>query len=165
MHEARECRAAQYGMIPNDSPRSQISILVKYGEVYFQRVVMGNASWQPLQPISVTRSGNVVTVRFHIPNPPLAWDTALPLPHQSALTQWRNGRGFELRVGTTPRTVNSVQIVHDGQWRRTAVYTDADRARIEPFDTIEIDLAKLWAYTALPTGASEDPAQYAYDSP
>jgi hypothetical protein len=84
----------------------------KYGEVYFQRVVLGNA-WQPLQPISVTRSGNVVTVRFHVPVPPLAWDTALPLPHQSALTQWRQGRGFELRVGTTPRTINSVQIVND----------------------------------------------------
>jgi hypothetical protein len=75
--------------------------------------VLGNAGWQPLQPISVTRSGNVVTVRFHVPVLPLAWDTALPLPHQTALTQWRNGRGFELRVGTTPRTISSVQIVND----------------------------------------------------
>jgi hypothetical protein len=85
----------------------------KYAEVYFQRVVMGNTAWQPLQPISVTRSGNVVTVRFHIPVPPLAWDTALPLPHQSALTQWRNGRGFELRTGNTRLTINSVAIVND----------------------------------------------------
>jgi hypothetical protein len=85
----------------------------KYGEVYFQRVVLGNTAWQPLQPISVTRSGNVVTVRFHVPVLPLAWDTVLPLPHQTALTQWRNGRGFELRVGTTPRTISSVQIVND----------------------------------------------------
>src|ERR1041384_7973378 len=85
----------------------------KYAEVYFQRVVMRHTAWQPLQPISVTRSGNVVTVRFHVPNPPLAWDTALPLPHQSALTQWRNGRGFELRSGNTPLTINSVAIVND----------------------------------------------------
>ena len=85
----------------------------KYGEVYFQRVVLGNTSWQPLQPISATRAGNVVTVRFHVPVPPLAWDTALPLPHQSALTQWRNGRGFELRSGNTRLTINSVAIVND----------------------------------------------------
>ena len=84
----------------------------KYAEVYFQRVVLGNP-WQPLQPISVTRAGNVVTVRFHVPVPPLAWDTRLPLPHQTALTQWAQGRGFELRVGTTPRTISSVQIVND----------------------------------------------------
>jgi hypothetical protein len=84
----------------------------KYGEVYFQRVVMGTA-WQPLQPISATRAGTVVTVRFHVPVPPLAWDTALPMPHQSALTQWRNGRGFELRTGNTPLTINSVAIVND----------------------------------------------------
>jgi len=85
----------------------------KYAEVYFQRVALG-ASWQPLQPISVTRSGNVVTVRFHVPNPPLAWDTALPAPHQGPLlTEWRNGRGFELRTGNTAIVINAVQIVND----------------------------------------------------
>jgi hypothetical protein len=84
----------------------------KYGEVYFQRVVLGNA-WQPLQPISISRANNIVTVRFHVPNPPLAWDTRLPMPHQTALTQWAQGRGFELRVGNTPRTISSVQIVND----------------------------------------------------
>jgi hypothetical protein len=84
----------------------------KYAEVYHQRVVLGNA-WQPLQPISATRAGNVVTVRFHVPVPPLAWDTALPMPHQRALTQWAQGRGFELRVGNTLLVINSVQIVND----------------------------------------------------
>lgn len=84
----------------------------KYAEVYVQRVVLGQA-WQPLQPISVTRSGRVVTVRFHVPVAPLAWDTTLPTPHQSALTQWAQGRGFELRQGTTPLTISSVQIVND----------------------------------------------------
>jgi hypothetical protein len=84
----------------------------KYAEIYFQRVVLGNA-WQPLQPISVSRSGRVVTVRFHVPVPPLAWDAALPLPHQSRLTQWAQGRGFELRQGSTPLAISSVQIVND----------------------------------------------------
>jgi hypothetical protein len=84
----------------------------KYGEVYVQRVVLGNP-WQPLQPISATRAGNVVTVRFHVPVPPLAWDTTLPNPHQTALTQWAQGRGFELRTGNTRLTISSVQIVND----------------------------------------------------
>jgi len=85
----------------------------KYGEVYFQRVVLGR-NWQPLQPIAVSRSGRVVTVRFHVPRPPLAWDTALPEPHQGTqLAQWARGRGFELRQGDTPLVIRSVRIVND----------------------------------------------------
>ncbi len=85
----------------------------KYGEVYFQRVVLGN-NWQPLQPIGVTRAGRVVTVRFHVPVPPLAWDTVLPMPHQGPLlTEWARGRGFELRRGNTALVISSVQIVGD----------------------------------------------------
>ena len=38
-------------------------------------------------------------------------------------------------------------------------------ARIPPFDAIELDLAALWANVARPTGASEEPANHAYDSP
>lgn len=55
--------------------------------------------------------------------------------------------------------------LHDGTWAAIAVYREADRARIPPFDAIELDLAALWVDVALPTGASEEPAQYAYDSP
>jgi hypothetical protein len=85
----------------------------KYGEVFFERVVLGN-NWQPLQPIQVTRAGRVVTVRFHVPVPPLAWDTVLPMPHQGPLlTEWARGRGFELRRGNTALVINSVQIVGD----------------------------------------------------
>lgn len=32
----------------------------------------------------------------------------------------------------------------DGKWLEIGVWSDADRARIEPFDAIEIDLADLW---------------------
>jgi hypothetical protein len=35
------------------------------------------------------------------------------MPHQTALTQWSRGRGFELRTGNTPLVINSVQIVGD----------------------------------------------------
>ena len=37
--------------------------------------------WQPLQPMSAEVNGNVVTVHFHVPVPPLAWDAGLPPPH------------------------------------------------------------------------------------
>ena len=56
----------------------------KYGQVFTSASCCGNA-WQPLQPTTVERSGRVITVHFHVPVPPLAWDTTLPLPHQSAL--------------------------------------------------------------------------------
>jgi Uma2 family endonuclease len=55
--------------------------------------------------------------------------------------------------------------LHDGTWAAIAVYRGVDRAQIPPFDAIELDLAALWADVALPTGASEEPAHYAYDGP
>ena len=81
----------------------------KYGEVYFERVVLGHA-WQPLQPTSVVRtSARVVTVNFHVPVPPLTWETAFSNPHQ-AIPQWSAGKGFELRAGNAALTVSSVAI-------------------------------------------------------
>jgi hypothetical protein len=84
----------------------------KTGQVFYQRVVLGNA-WQPLQPIAVERSGRVITVRFHVPVPPLVWDTTLPMPHQSAFTEWAQGRGFEVRAGTARIAIASVAISGD----------------------------------------------------
>jgi hypothetical protein len=40
------------------------------------------------------------------------------------------------------------------------VQKDDDRARIEPFDAIELDLAMQWADVPLPTRASEEAADY-----
>jgi hypothetical protein len=42
----------------------------KYGEVYFERVVLGKP-WRPLEPIGVSRSGSTLTVKFHVPSKPL----------------------------------------------------------------------------------------------
>lgn len=55
--------------------------------------------------------------------------------------------------------------LHDETWAAIAVYREADRARIPPFDAIELDLAALWADVARLAGASEEPAHHAYDSP
>jgi hypothetical protein len=84
----------------------------KYGQVYFERVVLGRR-WRPLEPLEVSAEGRVVSVRFHVPVPPLAWDESLPAPHQTALGAWKSGRGFELRDGNTPIEIESVAIAGD----------------------------------------------------
>ena len=48
----------------------------------------------------------------------------------------------------------------DDQWQAIAVHKDTDRARIAPFDALELDLAVLWAHIPLPTRAGEEPAHY-----
>ena len=85
----------------------------KYGQVYFERVVAGR-DWQPLQPLSVARSGRVVSVRFHVPVSPLQFDAGLPLPHQAPNPpEWSQGRGFEVWQGNRRVAIQSVAIVGD----------------------------------------------------
>ena len=81
----------------------------KVGQVYYERAVLGR-DWQPLQPMRVERRGRVVTVRFHVPVPPLDWDAALDPP---AIAAWANGRGFELRAGSSNIAIDSVAIAGD----------------------------------------------------
>lgn len=83
----------------------------KYAEVYYERVVLGR-DWQPLQPTSVAREGRVVTVTFHVPVPPLAWETTFQAPH-AGTPAWSAGKGFELRSGAAPLGIASVEIVGD----------------------------------------------------
>jgi|GEM_PF-2144998 len=45
-----------------------------YGKVY-KRVVIDGQPWSPLCPIRITRSGAVITAKFHVPVPPLVLDT------------------------------------------------------------------------------------------
>jgi hypothetical protein len=85
----------------------------KYAQAYYERVVLGH-EWKPLQPLASTiaRSGRNITVDFFVPKPPLAWDDALPKPHQSDLTEWKEGRGFEVRSSDrTPLAIESVSLV------------------------------------------------------
>jgi hypothetical protein len=84
----------------------------KYGEVYYAKVVLGQ-DWQPLQPMTATRSGSTITVKFHVPVLPLVWDTTLPAPHQSANTAWAQGKGFEVQNQTGQQTITSVAIQND----------------------------------------------------
>lgn len=81
----------------------------KYGQVYYERVALGR-DWQPLQPTGVTRDGRVIRVDFHVPVAPLVWEDTFQAPHQSALTEWSAGKGFELRAGGTRIAISSVEI-------------------------------------------------------
>jgi hypothetical protein len=36
-----------------------------------------------------------MNVRFHVPNPPLVWDTEFASPHVEK-DYWKNGKGFEV---------------------------------------------------------------------
>jgi hypothetical protein len=83
----------------------------KTAQVYFERVVLGH-DWQPLRPISAERtSASKVTVRFHVPVPPLDWDPVLPAPHGAMIPQWAAGRGFEVLVAGTRQMITGVEIV------------------------------------------------------
>jgi hypothetical protein len=82
----------------------------KYAEV-FDLVVNQKQPWAPLQPVQITRAGATITVTFHVPNPPLAWDTHLAPPHQLANGAWAKGMGFEVRdAGNNPLTIAGTTI-------------------------------------------------------
>jgi Uma2 family endonuclease len=57
------------------------------------------------------------------------------------------------------RTIEAFRL-HNGALIATGVYREPDRARIEPFDAIEIAVAALWADAPLPTRASEERGHY-----
>jgi hypothetical protein len=85
---------------------------IKYAEVFDQVVVQGN-DWQPLQPIGVSVEGQTVVVRFHVPNPPMAWDEAFGAPHQFVHAEWKSGRGFEIEDSQGLVTITDATIEGD----------------------------------------------------
>jgi Uma2 family endonuclease len=56
-----------------------------------------------------------------------------------------------------PRTLEVMRLV-EGKWTLVAVHSDDDKIRAEPFEDIELDLARLW--WALPLQASESSELY-----
>jgi lysophospholipase L1-like esterase len=80
----------------------------KYGQVYFERVVMGR-DWRPLEPARATRSGRTITVDFSVPVPPLELAMDVDVPHADK-PEWAAGNGFEV-IGAGQRiTIESVEI-------------------------------------------------------
>jgi hypothetical protein len=90
------------------------ALAIKNAQV-FHEVVVNGEPWRPLEPTSITSDGNVITVSFHVPSPPLAWDETIPAPHGAGTLHpaWQNGRGFEVADSTGDLTIASVAIVGD----------------------------------------------------
>ena len=84
----------------------------KYGQVYFERVILGK-DWQLLEPVNVEHDGKTITIHFHVPAPPLAWETSFQPPHQSD-DAWKQGKGFEINTSAGDKvTITSAEISGD----------------------------------------------------
>lgn len=79
----------------------------RMGEEYakaYRAIVLEGKRWEPLRPETVTRQGNVVTVKFIVPAPPLVMDTNL--------VKDPGANGFEFyQEGGAPVKITGVQIV------------------------------------------------------
>ena len=84
----------------------------KYAEVY-ARALLSDEGWRPLQPATASIAGATITVRFDVPDPPLAWEETIPPPHQQVLPEWAAGRGFEVLDSTGALTITGVAIEGD----------------------------------------------------
>lgn len=84
----------------------------KYAEV-FDLVVNQKVDWKPLQPERITRSGAVLTIDFHVPNPPLVWDQHISPPHQDTNVEWSKGRGFEVEDADGNHLTIAGVTIHD----------------------------------------------------
>jgi hypothetical protein len=84
----------------------------KYGQIYYERVILGK-DWRPLEPTVVEHKSTIITVHFHVPVPPLVWNTDFSEPHQS-ITEWKNGKGLEVIAASGEKVaITSVAIVGD----------------------------------------------------
>lgn len=84
----------------------------KYGQIYFKRVILGQ-NWRPLEPTRVERDGKTITIRFHVPVPPMVWETGFQPPHQS-VDAWKSGEGFEISTSSGDKvTITSTEISGD----------------------------------------------------
>ena len=70
----------------------------EYFAKVYTKVVFKGEVWEPVRPKTVSRAGNVVTVVYHVPVPPLVLDTTLvTLPNKDGFAN--ENYGFEYRVG------------------------------------------------------------------
>lgn len=73
-----------------------------YAKVWYKVVILGQ-EWKPLQPVSIKRNNKSVEIEFHVPCPPLVFDTL----------QVRSvpNKGFSLWLNDADVTISNVSIV------------------------------------------------------
>lgn len=86
---------------PHLTPASYRLAGEKMSEAYW--AIHQGVGWTPLYATGLTtNSSTSYTVAFHVPVPPLHWDTSLSQPHASGtLSVWANSYGFEAYDETT----------------------------------------------------------------
>ena len=102
----------------------------------YERVVVEGKKWEPTRPLSVTRAGAVITVKYVVPVPPLVVDTA--------------------RVDATS-TSFTVQPVYGFIYRDSTMSAAITNVAVTAPDTVTITLS------AAPTGAN-GVLRYAYEA-
>lgn len=68
----------------------------------YEKTVIEGESFEPLRPLAMTRAGNVLTVKFHVPVPPLVIDTTRVVDP--------GNYGFTYADSTSSATVSSVAL-------------------------------------------------------
>ena len=71
-----------------------------YAKAYYQHVVQG-VQWSPLRPTAVSVSSNIITIQFHVPVPPLVFDTT----NVAQLMDGNYGFGYHNTDGVTIQSV------------------------------------------------------------
>jgi hypothetical protein len=69
----------------------------------YQKTVIEGESFEPLRPLSVTRAGHVLTLKFHVPVPPMVIDTTRVVDP--------GNYGFTYDDSTSSATITSVALV------------------------------------------------------
>lgn len=71
---------------------------------------------KPLAPVKFTATigSNTCLIAFHVPFPPLQFDTSIGLNHQSSNTVWSSGFGFEAFDNSGDLTISSAAIQDNG---------------------------------------------------
>lgn len=88
-----------------------------FAKVWYKKVILGE-QWQPLHPINIRREENVIYIKFHVPCPPLVFDTNQVRPISNF--------GFDVRKTDTDEqlTIDNVAIIGNDTVKLTFNSTD-----------------------------------------
>lgn len=73
-----------------------------YAKVY-KKVIIEKETWTPLMPQKITMRGNIIKAKFHVPVPPLSFDTTA--------VGFKDNYGFEYSDSTNSASIVDVQII------------------------------------------------------
>jgi hypothetical protein len=89
--------------------------LGEYQGKVMKRVLLDKEQWLPVMPTRITRQGNIITADFHVPNPPLVFDTQLvPLKANYGFEYYNSGTNTITIATTTLLDADTVQITLSG---------------------------------------------------